>query len=92
MQFMGRAARMERPISLWISCERASIFNLEISRALRGAVEYGNIEYSAVIHPPGTFCSFIHRGTASSTLTAQMTRVWPQATSVEPAALGAMWF
>src|SRR5438034_11842003 len=50
------------------------------------------MEYSAVIHPPTTFCSFIQRGTASSTVTPQMTRVWPHSMSVEPLALGAMWF
>lgn len=44
------------------------------------------MEYSAVIQPPGTFCSFIQRGTVSSTVTPQITRVLPQAISVEPAA------
>jgi hypothetical protein len=49
-----------------------------MSRALRSVVEYGSMEYSAVIQPPGTCCSFIQRGTTSSMVTAQMTRVLPQ--------------
>ena len=44
------------------------------------------MEYSAVIQPPVTFCSFIHRGTVSSMVTPQMTRVWPHSIKVEPAA------
>jgi hypothetical protein len=43
-----------------------------------------------VIQPPSTFCSFIQRGTVSSMVTPQMTRVLPHSTSVEPAAYGAM--
>jgi hypothetical protein len=50
------------------------------------------MEYSADNQPPGTFWSFIHRGTDSSTVAAQMTRVLPHSISVEPAAWGAMWF
>jgi hypothetical protein len=49
-------------------------------------VEYGSIEYSAVIQPPLTFCSFIHFGTISSTVTPQITRVLPHSMSVEPVA------
>jgi hypothetical protein len=48
------------------------------------------MEYSAVIQPPETFCSFIHLGTASSTVTPQMTRVLPHSINVEPVACGAM--
>src|SRR5439155_5611612 len=59
------------------------------SRGLRGSVEYGSIEYSAVSHPPVTACSFIQRGTASSIVTAQITRVLPIDTSTEPLACGA---
>src|SRR5438045_4970889 len=59
------------------------------SRGLRGSVEYGSIEYSAVSHPPVTACSFIQRGTASSIVTAQMTRVLPIETSTEPLACSA---
>src|SRR5262245_148976 len=60
-----------------------------ISRGLRGCVEYGSIEYSAVSQPPATFCSFIQRGTASSIVTAQITRVLPMETRTEPLAWGA---
>src|SRR5207248_2089696 len=60
-----------------------------MSRGLRGCVEYGSIEYSAVSQPPVTPCSFIQRGTASSTVTAQITRVLPIETSTEPLACGA---
>src|SRR5215813_5623311 len=60
-----------------------------MSRGLRGCVEYGSIEYSAVSQPPVTPCSFIHRGTASSIVTAQITRVLPIDTSTEPLAYGA---
>src|SRR5260221_2628852 len=48
------------------------------------------MEYSAVIQPPVTFCSFIQRGTFSSTVTAQMTWVRPQLARTDPAAWGAM--
>src|SRR5262245_44670193 len=57
---------------------------LAMSRGLRGCVEYGSIAYSAVSQPPPTACSFIQRGTASSIVTAQITRVLPIETSVEP--------
>jgi hypothetical protein len=43
-----------------------------------------------LIQPPTTPCSFIQRGTLSSTVTPQMTRVLPHSTSVEPVAYGAM--
>src|SRR2546430_6295277 len=62
-----------------------------MSRILRVVVEYGNIEYSAVSQPPVTFCSFIQRGTISSIITPQITRVLPMATSTEPLACGAMF-
>src|SRR4029077_17158724 len=60
-----------------------------MSRGLRGWVEYGSIEYSAVSQPPVTPCSFIQRGTASSIVTAQITRVLPIETKNEPLAYGA---
>src|ERR1051325_6046202 len=60
-----------------------------ISRALRGCVEYGSIEYSAVSQPPVTPCSFIQRGTLSSIVTAQITRVLHIETRTEPLACGA---
>src|ERR1051325_8319650 len=61
-----------------------------MSRGLRPWVEYGNIEYSAVRHPPLTPCSFIQRGTVSSIVTPQMTRVFPIATKTDPLAYGAI--
>jgi hypothetical protein len=39
-----------------------------------------------------TPCSFIQRGTLSSTVTPQITRVLPHSISVEPVAWGAMPF
>src|SRR4029077_951685 len=60
-----------------------------MSRGLRGCVEYGSIEYSAVSQPPLTPCSFIQRGTPSSIVTAQTTRVLPIETKTEPLACGA---
>src|SRR5215469_6642381 len=60
-----------------------------MSRGLRGCVEYGSIEYSAVSQPPVTPCSFIQRGTASSIVTAQITRVLPIETKTDPLACGA---
>ena len=48
------------------------------------------MEYSAVSHPPLTFCTCIQRGTASSIVAAQTTRVLPKETSTDPAACGAM--
>jgi hypothetical protein len=62
-----------------------------MSLGFRGAVAYGNIEYSAVSQPPLTLWSFIQRGTASSTVTPQITRVFPIETSTEPLACGAMF-
>ena len=61
-----------------------------MSRAFRPSVEYGSIEYSAVSQPPETFCSFIQRGTPGSMQAVQITRVFPVATTTEPAACGAM--
>src|SRR5213595_1614262 len=68
---------------------RPSIRPFVISRGFRVCVEYGSIEYSAVSQPPVTPCSFIQRGTASSMVTAQITRVLPIETSTEPLACGA---
>ena len=82
--------RSARPMSRWISTPRPSCLPRAMSRALRVRVEYGSMEYSAVIQPPETPWSFIQRGTPSSTDAAQMTRVLPVATSTDPAACGAM--
>src|SRR5438067_5329099 len=61
-----------------------------MSRGFRVFVEYGSIEYSAVSQPPVTPCSFIQRGTVSSIITPQITRVFPIATSTDPVAWGAI--
>jgi hypothetical protein len=83
-------ARNERPIRRWISVLRPSRRPLVISRGFRVFVAYGSIEYSAVSQPPVTPCSFIQRGTVSSIITPQITRVLPIATRTEPVACGAM--
>src|SRR2546423_14413130 len=62
-----------------------------MSRGFRVVVEYGNIEYSEANQPPVTLCSFIQRGTVSSIITPQITRVFPIATRTEPLACGAMF-
>src|SRR5437870_2721540 len=64
-----------------------------MSRGFRVIVEYGSIEYSAVSQPPVIRPlpdSFIQRGTASSIVTAQITRVFPIDTRTDPLAFGAM--
>ncbi len=65
---------------------RPSCLPRVLSRCLRSNVEYGNIEYSAVNHPPVTDCSFIQRGTDSSIIALQITRVLPVATKTDPVA------
>src|SRR5438128_2998203 len=69
---------------------RPSIRPFAMSRGFRVWVEYGSIEYSEVSQPPVTPCSFIQRGTFSSMVTPQITRVLPTVTSTEPSAYGAM--
>jgi len=44
------------------------------------------MEYSAVSQPPVIFWDCIHLGTVSSMVTAQITRVLPHSTRVEPVA------
>src|SRR3954449_4027943 len=61
-----------------------------MSRGFRVFVEYGSIEYSAVSQPPVTRCSFIQRGTVSSIVTPQSTRVFPIEIKTEPVACGAI--
>ena len=53
------------------------------------SVRYQVPTLSAVTQPPDTCCSFIQRGTASSTMAEQITRVSPVLTSTEPVAFGA---
>src|SRR6267154_37964 len=48
------------------------------------------MEYSAVIQPPPTPCSFIHLGTDGSMVAAQMTWVFPVAIKTDPSAFGAI--
>ena len=72
-------------MSRWISVARPSTFPRELSRCFRWRVEYGSMEYSAVTQPPRTCCSFIQRGTASSIMAEQITRVSPVLTSTEAA-------
>ena len=48
------------------------------------------MEYSAVIQPPETPCSFIHLGTEGSTVAAQTTCVFPVAINTDPSAFGAI--
>ncbi len=77
--------RSERPISRWISTVRPSGRPLDTSRFFRSPVEAGSIEYSAVTQPRPL--PAIQRGTASSTLAVQITRVPPASISAEPVAV-----
>ena len=77
--------RSDRPISRWISTVRPSGRPRETSRRLRSPVEAGSIPYSAVVQPRP--CPAIQRGTDSSTLAVQITRVPPASISAEPVAL-----
>ena len=77
--------RSERPIRRWISTVRPSGRPFETSRCLRSPVEAGSIPYSAVTQPlpwPA-----IQRGTDSSTLAVQITRVPPASIRAEPVAV-----
>ncbi len=76
--------RSERPIRRWISTVRPSSLPREMSRGLRCPVDAGSIEYSAVAQPRPL--PAIQRGTDSSTLAVQITRVPPAAISAEPLA------
>src|SRR5262245_5139408 len=78
---MSTMARIDRPISRWISLVRPSVLP-ERSRGFRLSVEAGSIPYSAVIHP----CPFpsSHWGTECSMLTVQRTRVSPNETRTDP--------
>ena len=67
--------RSARPISRWISIVRPPCLPREASRCVRSPVEAGRSEYSAVIQPRPERCS--QRGTPSSTVAVQSTRVFP---------------
>ena len=67
--------RSARPISRWISTVRPPCLPFAASRATRSPVEAGRSEYSAVIQPRPERWS--QRGTPSSTIAVQSTRVFP---------------
>ena len=77
--------RSERPIRRWISTERPSGRPFETSRRLRSPVDAGSIPYSAVTQPRPL--PAIQRGTSSSTVAVQITRVPPTSISAEPVAV-----
>ncbi len=77
--------RSERPIRRWISTVRPSGRPLETSRRFRSPVEAGSIEYSAVTQPRPF--PAIQRGTSSSTLAVQITRVPPASIRHDPVAV-----
>jgi hypothetical protein len=64
---------------------RPLFFPLAASRSTRSGDEPGSIEYSAVTHPLPE--PFIHRGTSSSIDAVHNTRVRPNDTNTEPAAM-----
>src|SRR4051795_8463603 len=72
-------------MSRWISTVRPSGRPFVTSRALRSPVDAGSIPYSAVTHPRPR--PAIQRGTDSSTLAVQITRVSPHEISAEPVAV-----
>ena len=82
--FRSMQARSDRPISREISCVRPPTRPFTDSRSLRVLVDRGSIAYSAVIQPRPL--PRRQRGTSSSTLAAQSTRVEPNSTSTEPSA------
>src|ERR687891_1299620 len=77
--------RRERPIRRWISTLRPSGRPFATSRRLRSPVEAGSIPYSAVAQPRPW--PDIQRGTSSSTLAVQITRVPPASMRHEPLAV-----
>ena len=74
-------ARSDLPMSLWISWDLPLLL---FSREVRGIVEPGNIEYSAVIQP----CPLPDKnpGTLSSMLAEHKTFVFPVDMITQPAA------
>ncbi len=82
---MSQAARSERPIRRWISTVRPLCLPFAASRSTRSGELPGSIEYSAVTHPLPE--PRIQRGTSSSTVAVQSTRVRPKVTSTEPSAI-----
>src|ERR1022692_2603068 len=82
---VSTTARIERPMSRWISCVRPDGRPLVTSRGVRLAVERGSMEYSAVTQP----FPLLRRkgGTVSSTVAAHNTCVLPILMSAEPSAV-----
>ena len=71
----SQTERSARPISRWISIVRPPCLPRAASRSVRSPVEAGRSEYSAVIQPRPERWS--QRGTRSSTVAVQRTRVFP---------------
>ena len=82
---MSQAARRLRPMSRWISTVRPLCLPLAASRPTRSGDEPGSIEYSAVTQPLPL--PRIQRGTSSSMLAVHSTRVRPNDTRHDPAAI-----
>ena len=78
-------ARSERPMRRWISCVRPDCLPFAASRPTRSGLDPGSIEYSAVTQPLPLPRS--HGGMRSSTDAVHSTRVRPNSTSTEPAAI-----
>ena len=77
-------ARNARPISRWISWVRPDFFPAVDSRGVRTLVARGSMEYSEVIQP--LLVPFRKRGTVSSTVAVQITRVCPISIKADPSA------
>ena len=82
---ISTTARMERPISRWISWVRPEGRPLVTSRGVRLAVARGSMEYSAVTQPLPELRR--NGGTVSSTVAAHSTCVFPTLISAEPSAV-----
>jgi len=77
-------ARIERPISRWISWVRPDCLPSAASRRPRVWVARGSMPYSAVTQP--TPRPRMKPGTRSSTLAVTSTLVWPKLTRHDPSA------
>src|SRR5436309_8778383 len=82
---VSTTARMERPISRWISCVLPDGRPFVTSRGVRLAVARGSMEYSAVTHPLPELRR--NGGTVSSTVAAHSTCVLPTLISADPSAV-----
>ena len=77
-------ARRLRPIRRWISSVLPPWRPVAASRLVRSPVARGSMPYSAVNQPRPL--PFSQRGTDSSTVAVQTTRVSPNSTSTDPSA------